>query len=64
LRSDKGCPAPDLAGKVREVKSLTCSITDPDQATATWRVHFYDGRCVEWHAVERMATEEEAQAVR
>ncbi|MBM3459194.1 MAG: hypothetical protein FJX77_11755 [Armatimonadetes bacterium] len=49
----------DLSGKVRKVKSLTCSITAADQKAAVWRVHFEDGRCVEWHMIERLATEQE-----
>lgn len=51
----------DLSGKVRRVKSLTCSITSPDQKFAVWRVHFDDGRCLEWHMVERTATESEVR---
>lgn len=51
----------DLSGKVRRVKSLTCSITSPDQKSALWRVHFEDGRCVEWHMIERLATEAEVR---
>jgi hypothetical protein len=51
----------DLSGKVRRVKSLTCSITSADQKFAVWRVHFEDGRCLEWHMVEREATEIEAR---
>ena len=42
----------DLSGKVRRVKSLTCSITTADQKHAVWRVHFEDGRCVEWHMIQ------------
>jgi hypothetical protein len=49
----------DLSGKVRRVKSLTCSITSPDQKNAVWRVHFEDGRCLEWHMVERVANDTE-----
>lgn len=49
----------DLSGKVRKVKSLTCSITAPDQKAAVWRVHFEDGRCLEWHMIERIATDQE-----
>lgn len=49
----------DLSGKVRRVKSLTCSITTPEQRTAVWRVHFEDGRCLEWHLIERLANENE-----
>ena len=49
----------DLSGKVRRVKSLTCSITSPDQKHAVWRVHFEDGRCLEWHMIERVATDSE-----
>jgi hypothetical protein len=52
----------DLSGKVRRVKSLTCSITSPDQKYAVWRVHFDDGRCLEWHMVERAATETEVRS--
>lgn len=50
-----------LCGKVLRVKSLTCSITGPDQPFAVWRVHFDNGRCVEWHGIERVATESEAR---
>src|SRR3954469_7452951 len=49
----------DLSGKVRRVKSLTCSITSADQKFAVWRVHFEDGRCLEWHMIERHATDSE-----
>lgn len=52
----------DLSGKVRRVKSLTCSITSSDQKYAVWRVHFEDGRCLEWHMIERQATEAEVRA--
>jgi hypothetical protein len=52
----------DLSGKVRRVKSLTCSITSPDQKYAVWRVHFEDGRCLEWHMIERQATEAEVRS--
>lgn len=52
----------DLSGKVRRVKSLTCSITAADQKFAIWRVHFDDGRCLEWHMIERQATEAEVRA--
>lgn len=52
----------DLSGKIRRVKSLTCSITSPDQQFAIWRVHFEDGRCLEWHMIERPATETEVRS--
>ncbi len=52
----------DLSGKIKRVKSLTCSITAPDQKNAVWRVHFDDGRCLEWHNVERIATDQEVRA--
>ena len=55
-------PGSDLSGKVRRVKSLTCSITSPEQKHAVWRVHFEDGRCVEWHMVERAATDAEVRS--
>ncbi|MGV3722652.1 MAG: hypothetical protein ACO1SX_17255 [Actinomycetota bacterium] len=51
----------DLSGKIRRVKSLTCSITSADQKTAVWRVHFEDGRCLEWHMIERDASEQEVR---
>lgn len=54
----------DLSGKVRRVKSITCSITSPDQKWAVWRVHFDDGRCVEWHLIDRFATEAEIRSAR
>lgn len=54
-------PGVDLSGKIRRVKSLTCSITSPDQKFAVWRIHFDDGRCVEWHLIERAATEKEVR---
>ena len=54
----------DLSGKVRRVKSLTCSITAADQKQAVWRVHFEDGRCLEWHMIERTATEVEIRTAR
>ena len=46
-------------GKVRRVMALTSAITAPDQKAAIWYVHFGDGRCVEWHLIERFATPEE-----
>ena len=52
----------DLSGKIRRVKSLTCSITSADQKNAVWRVHFDDGRCLEWHMVERIATDQEVRS--
>lgn len=51
-----------LSGKVRRVKSLTCSITSSDQKYAVWRVHFEDGNHLEWHMIERRATEAEVRA--
>ena len=52
----------DLSGKIRRVKSITCSINSPDQRRAIWRVHFDDGRCLEWHLIERLATDREVKA--
>lgn len=52
-----------LSGKVRQVKSLTCSITSRDQRAATWRIVFEPcGRCLDWHQVERLATPAEIAA--
>lgn len=56
-------PGGDLSGKVRRVRSLTCSITSAEQRYAIWRVHFDDGRCLEWGRVEREATEAEVVRV-
>ena len=53
-----GC---DLSGKVRRVKSLTCSITTPDQKRARWLYHFDDGRCLGVEMIERFATEDEVR---
>lgn len=51
------------SGRILRVKSLTCSINSPDQKWAVWRCHFDDGRCLEWHLIERVATAAEvAQA--
>ena len=47
----------DLAGKVRQVKALTCSLDANEKAL--WRVHFHDGRCVPHRQIERFATEQE-----
>src|SRR5437868_4762900 len=51
----------DLSGKIRRVKSVTCSINSPEQKRAVWRIHFEDGRCIEWHLIERLATEREVR---
>ncbi|MDO8612776.1 MAG: hypothetical protein Q7R32_08135 [Dehalococcoidia bacterium] len=49
-------------GKVRRVKSLACSITQPEQKLAVWLVFFEDGRCVYPAQIERLATDEEIVA--
>lgn len=51
-----GC---DLSGKIRRVKSLTASLSTPEQKRVIWRVHFDDGRCLECGLIERLATERE-----
>lgn len=61
IKQFEGPSGTELSGKVRRVKSLTCSITAPDQKYAVWRVHFEDGRCLEWHMIERLATEAEVR---
>lgn len=53
----------DLSGKIRRVRSITCSINSPEQKRAIWRVHFDDGRGLEWHLVERFATPTEVGRV-
>jgi hypothetical protein len=59
-----GTRSADLSGQVRCIRSLTCSITSPKQKFAIWRIHFEDGRCVDWHLAERLATEAEIAAAR
>lgn len=54
----------DLRGAVRQVRSLTCSITTADQEAAIWRIHFSDGRCVQVCSVEREATDAEIEQAR
>lgn len=51
-----------LCQAVRQVKSLTCSVTHPDQRQAQWRIHFDDGRCVPVRRILRPATDEEVRA--
>lgn len=53
-----------LSGRIRQVRSISCSITDPDTKPIVWLVHFGDGLCLEWHLVERKATEEEIQRLK
>lgn len=52
-----------LSGKVRRVKSLTCSITAPDQKIAVWRVHFDDGRCLTCDFIKGLARPEEIKSI-
>lgn len=48
------------SGLIRKVKSLTASIRTSEQHAAVWLVHFEaDDRHVEWHGVDRQATEDE-----
>jgi hypothetical protein len=54
-------PGVMLSGKVREVRSLSATITRAEQKYATWRVHFTDGMAVEWHDVVRFATTAEIE---
>lgn len=48
-----------LSGRAFRIRSITCSITEADQRRPVWRVHFDNGRSVEWHMIERFATERE-----
>lgn len=52
-------PGADLSGKVRQVKSLTGTVSSPDQPRVVWRVHFEDGRCLLASWIDRHATETE-----
>jgi hypothetical protein len=51
-----------LGGRPLRVRSITCSITESDQRRPIWRVHFDNGRSVEWHMIERIANEREQRA--
>jgi len=51
-----------LSGRALRVRSITCSITEADQRRPIWRVHFDDGRSVEWHMIDRLATDREQRA--
>jgi hypothetical protein len=47
-----------LEGRVLRVRSITCSITTAHQRRPIWRIHFDNGRSVEWHLVESASTED------
>ena len=51
-----------LSGRPLRIRSITCSITDAEQRRPVWRVHFENGRSVEWHMVDRLATDRELRA--
>lgn len=51
--------AEDLAGKVRRIQSLTCTLSRHDEHRARWRCIFDDGRCVPVQAIARRATDAE-----
>ena len=51
-----------LSNRPLRVRSITCSITEADQRRPIWRVHFENGRSVEWHMVDRLATDREMRA--
>lgn len=46
VREKPGAPAESVYGKIWLVRTLSCSITHPDQKRALWRVSFEDGRSV------------------
>ena len=57
----------ELAGRrtrvdnaVRDLRIQVDDIT-AEQKRAVWRIHFEDGRCIEWHLIERLATEREVR---
>jgi hypothetical protein len=64
LKQFSGPGAAELSGKVLQVRSLTCSITHPEQQLAVWRVHLEGGRCVEVHMIEHYASEAEIAAAK
>jgi hypothetical protein len=64
LKRFSGPGAEELSGKVLQVRSLTCSITHPEQQLAVWRVHLEGGRCVEVHMIEHYASEAEIAAAK
>jgi hypothetical protein len=51
-----------LNGRMLRVRSITCSITDAEQRRPIWRIHFDNGRSVEWHMVDRLVTDREVRA--
>ncbi len=50
-----------LSGRPQRIRSITCSITDAEQRRPIWRVHFENGRSVEWHMIDRLATDRECK---
>jgi len=52
-----------LSGRALRVRSITCSITEADQRRPIWRVHFENGRSVEWHMIDRLATDHGLESV-
>jgi hypothetical protein len=56
---EPGANGDSLSGKVRRVRSLTCSVTEQQNERALWRVHFDDGRQVTADLVLRFADEQE-----
>ena len=52
-------PQDPLSGAVVRVKSITCSVTAPEQKRGLWRVHLENGRWIAPCQVARLATSEE-----
>jgi hypothetical protein len=50
-----------LGTRPLRVRTITCSITEADQRRPIWRVHYENGRSVEWHMIERIVAEREAR---
>jgi hypothetical protein len=51
-----------LSGKVAQVRTLTCSITSPDQRRAVWFCHLESGGSVRADCVLRLASASEIAA--
>src|SRR5690242_15750172 len=52
----------ELSGAVKRIKSLTTNMTEADvreKKELIWRVHFDEGRALDYRKVERLATEAE-----
>lgn len=57
----QGHPHPCYCGRVVEIISLHASKTKREQKYVEWFIHLRDGRRLNWHDIERFATDEEIE---